>query len=335
MKAQMHHLKTVSYSALLPGPRLLVLGAVHGNETHGTKAIARVLAQIEAQTVRLVAGSVSFVPVTNPLAYARQQRCGERNLNRNLGPCSAPREFEDHIANWLCPLMARHDVLLDLHSFSTPARPFVMLGPQNNAGELEPFRQAEAEVALALRLGVGRVVDGWLSTYARGVERRRAAAAQVSSRQQELDTDPRYGVGTTEYMRSVGGYALTLECGQHEDPHGPEIAYRAIINTLAHLGLIDAPKPPALTDIEALRIYEVIDKAHPDDEFSRPWSSFDRVQAGELIGRRHDGSAVLAQVDGYMLFPNANAGVGHEWFYLAKLNPRFSQGRADEPGAIA
>jgi succinylglutamate desuccinylase len=165
-----------------------------------------------------------------------------------------------------------------------------------------------------------------LSTYARGVARRRAAIGHVSSREQQLDTDPRYGVGTTEYMRSVGGYALTLECGQHDDPHGPEVAYQAIVNTLAHLGHITAPKPAAVTDIETLRIYDVIDKAHEDDQFSRPWSSFDRLQAGDLIGTRHDGTLVCAQTDGYILFPNAKAGVGHEWFYLAQANPRLTMG---------
>lgn len=319
---QTHHFKAISYQAVQPGPRLLVLGAVHGNEAAGTQGIWRVLSEIDSRVLNLVAGRVTFVPITNPLAYERGQRVGERNLNRNLGPSTEPREFEDHIANWLCPLMAQHDVLLDLHSFQAVGRAFVMVGPQDNADALEPFSQAQAEMALALRLGVSRFVDGWLSTYARGVARRRAAIANIASREQQLDTDPRYGVGTTEYMRSVGGYALTLECGQHDDPGAPEVAYRAIVNTLAHLGHIDRPAPPAVTDIEALRIYDVIDKAHPQDQFSRPWSSFDPLHAGDLIGTRHEGGELRAQSDGYILFPNAKADVGHEWFYLAQANTR-------------
>ncbi|MFZ4480597.1 MAG: succinylglutamate desuccinylase [Rhodoferax sp.] len=320
-----HHFKAISYKAIQPGPRLLVLGAVHGNETAGTRGIQRVLGEIDARILNLAAGSVTFVPITNPMAYELGQRAGERNLNRNLGPSAEPREFEDHIANWLCPLMTNHDVLLDLHSFQAVGRAFVMVGPENNTEALEPFAHAEAEVALALRLGVSRFVDGWLGTYARGVARRRATIVNAARREQQLDTDPRYGVGTTEYMRSVGGYALTLECGQHDDPHAPEVAYRAIRNTLAHLGHIDAPKPAVMTDIEALRIYEVIDRAHGGDQFSRPWSSFDPLRAGDLIGTRHDGSPLQAQTDGYILFPNAKAGIGHEWFYLARANPRLAR----------
>ena len=312
---------SATFTGFKPGVRLIVLGAVHGNETCGTQATQRVMAEIHAGQIYMAAGSVTFVPVTNPLAYARKQRMGDRNLNRNLYPQSAPREFEDHVANWLCPLLAQHEVLLDLHSFHTPGEPFVMLGPDNNTGSLEPFAQAAREEALALRLGVRRLVDGWLDTYAAGVQRR-VAQYPIEAEARDLNTDPRYGVGTTEYMRSVGGCALTLECGQHDDPAAPEVAYRAILNTLAHLGLIAQPSPPAVANPEALRLYQVIDKVHGDDAFSRPWASFDPVAAGELIGIRQDGSEVRAEDSGFIVFPNPKALPGQEWFYLARRSGR-------------
>ena len=318
------YFKSIHFQGLLPGPRLLVTGAVHGNETAGTQGIWRVLDALEQGQLHIRAGSVTFVPITNPKAYALGQRMGDRNLNRNLGPTAQPREFEDHIANWLCPLMAQHDVLLDLHSFQGAGQAFVMVGPENNSELLEPFTHAQAEVALALRLGVGRFVDGWLSTYATGVAKRQLRMGAAMSREQQLDTDPRYGVGTTEYFRSIGGYGLTLECGQHLDPQGPAVAQRAILNALAHLGLVDAPAPPPprVNQIESLRIFDVIDKTHEDDRFSRAWSSFDRLVAGDLIGTRQDGTPVHAQEDGYILFPNAKATQNHEWFYLARANTR-------------
>jgi predicted deacylase len=310
-----------TFTGLDPGARLIVLGAVHGNETCGTQAIQRVMAEIRTGTLHIVAGSVTLVPVTNPLAYMRKQRMGDRNLNRNLYPQPAPTDFEDHVANWLCPLLAQHEVLLDLHSFHTPGEPFVMLGPDNNTGSLEPFAQAAREEALALRLGVCRLVDGWLDTYAAGVQRR-VTQHPIEAESRGLNTDPRYGVGTTEYMRSVGGCALTLECGQHEDPSAPQVAYRAILNTLAHLGLIAQPAPSAVATPEALRLYQVIDKVHADDAFSRPWASFDPVAAGELIGVRQDGSEVVADDDGFIVFPNPKALPGQEWFYLARRSGR-------------
>ncbi len=310
------HFQSVAFSGLEPGTRLIVLGAVHGNETCGTQAIRRVIGEIESGQLTIRAGSVTFVPVTNPLAYVRQQRMGDRNLNRNLVTTDTPVEFEDRIANWLCPQLRQHDALLDLHSFHTAGQPFVMLGPEDNRGTLEPFARAAEETALALRLGVHRFVDGWLDTYAGGVARRLAAG--VSAR----EADVHYGVGTTEYMRAHGGIALTLECGQHEDPAAPDVAYRAIHHALAHLGLTPAPDPEPVSTTEALRLYQVIDRAHPDDRFERAWASFDKVHAGEVIGIRHDGRPECAEQDGYIVFPNPNALPGQEWFYLARPTSR-------------
>ena len=309
------HFKSISYDGAGAGPRLIIMGAVHGNETCGTEAIERVMAQLDSGALRIANGGVTFVPVANPLAYAKGERAGERNLNRSLFPNPAPRDFEDHIANWLCPLLARHDVLLDLHSFHAAGEAFAMVGPRDNDGPLEPFRREAEERALARRLGVRRFVDGWLNTYGAGVRRRLHGSG-------ELETVLRYGVGTTEYMRSTGGYALTLECGQHDDPQAPQVAYGAILNTLAFLGLT-AQQQPTPEPIEAWSMVEVHDKQDDGDTFSRSWSSFDRVRAGEAIGRRADGTPVLAGFDGVIMFPDSAAAADSEWFYLARANPAF------------
>ena len=310
------HFQSIAFTGLAPGTRLVVLGAVHGNETCGTRAIRRVISEIEAGRLAIVAGSVTFVPVTNPLAYARHQRMGDRNLNRKLLPTDTPTEFEDRVAGWLCPLLAQHDALLDLHSFHTPGEPFAMLGPEDNQGPLEPFARAAEETALARALGVRRFIDGWLDTYAAGVARRLAAGASPR------EADVHYGVGTTEYMRAQGGIALTLECGQHDDPAAPEVAYRAIHNALAHLRLTQAAPPAPVTGTQALRLYEVVDRAHDADRFVRDWSSFDPVAAGDVIGIRHDGTPVRTECDGYVVFPHPEAAPGHEWFYLARPSDR-------------
>jgi len=316
-------LRVHALRALAPGPRLIVLGAVHGNETCGTRAIERVLAELDAGSLALARGSVTLVPVTNPLAYRRAQRMGERNLNRNLRPTPEPLDNEDRIANVLCPLLAEHDVLLDLHSFHSPGEPFAMIGPPDNGGALEPFAQAAAEEALALRLGPRRIVEGWLETYARGVRNRLLRTRDdAGERARLLNTDPSYGVGTTEYMRSRGGYAITLECGQHADPLAPEVAYRAIRHTLAHLALVDEPPPAARSDVELLCLTEVTDRHHADDRFAGEWLSYQALRAGEPIGERTDGAVLRAPDDGFIVFPNPNALPGNEWFYFARRSAR-------------
>jgi predicted deacylase len=297
------------------GPKLIVLGAVHGNETCGTRAIERVLAELDSGVLPIERGLLTLVPVANPLAYEKGQRRGERNLNRRLQPSVAAMEFEDHVANVLCPWLAAHDVLLDLHSFASPGRPFVMRGPADNEGALEPFAHAAAEGRLATHLGPTRIVEGWMTAYAQGATRRRERGLTD-------DADPSYGVGTTEYMRAQGGYGVTLECGQHDDPAATDVAYHAIRQAIALLGLAEIALAPPPAEFERLRLTEVVDRQHEADRFIRPWRSFDVVHAGEHVGERHDGTPVIAQADGHIVFPDTHALPGHEWFYFAQPSER-------------
>ncbi|MGE0311347.1 MAG: succinylglutamate desuccinylase/aspartoacylase family protein [Lautropia sp.] len=312
----MHTIDVVQYRSLQPGPRLIVTGAVHGNETCGPTAIREAIARFSDGQWRLARGTLTFVPVANPVAYAAGRREGDRNLNRDFRPCVYPETAEDRIANQLAPLLAEHEVLLDLHSFSAPGEPFVFLGPQDNDGELEPFAHEAAEAALALAAGPSRLVYGWLPAYAKGVVKR--ASGSVA-----------YGIGTTEYMRHRGGYAVTVECGQHADPAAPSVAARAIDNTLRLLGLRDGDGDGGTTaaaggerEIELIELCDVIDRADPGDRLAREWRSFDRLAAGEPMAWRHDGSAIPAPGDGYIVFPNPNAMPGREWFYFARPGTR-------------
>lgn len=318
------HLRVHQFAGLEPGPRLLVTGAVHGNEVHGTKAMAEIIRQLDAGELTLLRGTLTLLPIVNPLAHQLNRREGDRNLNRNLRPVVIAHDYEDRIARQLCPLIAQHDGILDLHSFQGNGPAFAMIGPRNNQGALEPFTQEATESALAAALGVTRIVEGWLSTYALGLQRRQQRTHD-GSRRATLISDPHYGVGTTEYMRSTGGWAITLECGQHLDPNGPEVARLAILRTLVFLGMLDAsvvePHRPAQPP-ELLQLYDVIDREDMGDTFERDWSSFDAIEKGQLIGTRASGEAVLAPDEGRIVFPSTKSQPGTEWFYLARPSDR-------------
>ncbi|GMN77196.1 hypothetical protein GmRootV512_14030 [Variovorax sp. V512] len=229
-------LRLHAFASLNPGPRLLVIGGVHGDETCGTEGIARVLAEFDAGDLRLLRGELTLVPVANPLARRRLQREGQRNLNRLFRPSETPADYEARITNRLAPVIARHDVLLDLHSFQSEGEAFAMIGPRDNSGSLEPFARAQEEGRLALHIGTPIVVEGWLDIYAAGLAQRGAAVDEAA-----ID----FGRGTNEYIRSCGGYGVTLECGQHQDPQAPQVAWAAIRRTLALLGM--AALPPGLS----------------------------------------------------------------------------------------
>jgi hypothetical protein len=167
-------------------------------------------------------------------------------------------------------------------------------------------------------VGPSRVVEGWMQAYADGVARRKARGLTPGA----VHEDPSYGVGTTEYMRSRGGYGLTLECGQHDDPAGADVAEHAIRQTLSLLGLADLPLAPPARPFECLRLAEVVDRHAEGDRFVKTWTSFDPLAEGELIALRADGTEVRAPQLGYIVFPDVSALPGHEWFYLAQRSER-------------
>ena len=270
--------------------------------------------EIERGVLRIECGTLTMLPIANPLAYQLKRRHGDRNLNRNLRITDSPQDFEDAVSNLLCPLLHAHDALLDLHSFHTPGIPFALIGPCNNRGQLEPFAMAEEEEALALHLGVDRFVEGWLETYAQGVRDRQARGAEA-----HID----YGIGTTETIRRYGGIGITLECGHHEDNQAPQIAYRAIQGALAHMGMAAAePRPLPSSRPEVIRLYKVIDRLHPGDRLCRDWRSFEEIKQGDVLALRHDDAELTADQDGWIVFPNPTAQVDQEWFYLAKKSDR-------------
>lgn len=300
-------LRVHAFAAVEPGPRLIVLGGVHGDETCGTQGIAQVIEELDAGTLVLRRGQLTLVPVANPLARERLQREGERNLNRSFQPNTSPADYEAHITNLLCPLLAAHEVLLDLHSFQSPGEAFAMIGPRDNADALEPFQRASEEGQLALYIGTPCVVEGWLDIYAAGIEQRGLALT---------DAALAYGWGTNEYMRSQGGYAVTLECGQHLDPFAPAVAHRAIHAALKALGMLDKP-PTSMPAPRLLRLVSTVDRHAQGDRLARDWATFDPVLRGQTIAIREDGTPLAATCDGYIVFPNAQAALGTEWYYFA------------------
>jgi hypothetical protein len=157
-----------------------------------------------------------------------------------------------------------------------------------------------------------------MDAYAAGVARRKARGLTPGA----VNEDPSYGVGTTEFMRSLGGYGITLECGQHEDPAAPDVAQHAIRQTLTLLGLAELPLAPPAGPFECLTLAEVVDRHAEGDHFVKTWASFDPLAEGELIARRADGSELRAPRPGYIVFPDHGALPGHEWFYLAQASAR-------------
>jgi L,D-peptidoglycan transpeptidase YkuD (ErfK/YbiS/YcfS/YnhG family)/predicted deacylase len=306
-------LETVRFMGLQPGPKLIIMGAVHGNEPCGPQAILRALADCRAGRLKIRRGEVTFVPVANLKAYRQRTREGDRNLNRDLRDKPVPENYEDRIGNRICTLLREHDVLLDIHSFRGEGEPFVFAGPSDNFGVIEPFRHAKSEGELAVRLGTETVIHGWLEVYDRFLKKR-AGLGYVNPSNSE-------GVGSTEYMRFSGGYGVTLECGAHDDPASVEVGYQAILNALSHLRLIDAPEP-RISARKAIQIIDVLVCEAEGDRLAGRWRTGDAVEAGQALVLRADGETFAALQAGYIIFPNENARPGDGLCYFGVTSER-------------
>jgi predicted deacylase len=284
--------KTVVFHALETGPALTVLGAVHGNERCGPEAIRRLIGDVENGTVALSRGSLQLMPIVNPQAYAQNVRFVERNLNRQLYPKHEKIHYEDHLDPIVCGLLDRTDVLLDLHSFASPGGPFIFLSGKN-----------PDELAYAKSLGVSDFVYGWAEAYGGG--------------------GGKESQGTTEYARTRGALAVTLECGQHLNADAADVGYRAILMALSHLGMLDAScpaasglgQPAAAADLRCVRMKSVF---YRDEgaSFCKPWRHFDAVAKGEAIASYANGETLVAPEDGFIVLPKEAAATGGEWFYF-------------------
>ncbi|WP_158597916.1 succinylglutamate desuccinylase/aspartoacylase family protein [Noviherbaspirillum saxi] len=279
--------KTVVFHALEDGPALTVLGAVHGNERCGPAAINRLIADLENGKVRLKRGRLQLMPVVNPQAYAQNVRFVERNLNRQLYRKDEKQHYEDHLDPIVCDLLDRTDVLLDLHSFASPGGPFIFLSGKN-----------PRELAYAKSLGVTDFVYGWAEAYGGG-----------GSKESQ---------GTTEYARTQGALAVTLECGQHQNADAPDIGYQAILHALAHFDMLAdavAEPAPSAADLRCVRMKSVFYR-DAGANFCKSWRHFDPVAKGEAIATLADGSLLTAPEDGFLVLPKEAAVTGGEWFYF-------------------
>lgn len=96
------------------GPKLLVLGGIHGDEYEPILAIRRLATVIDRSRL---AGELMLVPIANEPAFQRQQRCGPDGLDlARTFPGRADGSVTEQIAARLAAWIAECDFLIDLHT---------------------------------------------------------------------------------------------------------------------------------------------------------------------------------------------------------------------------
>jgi predicted deacylase len=283
-------IKSYTFAADQPGPHVLFFGAVHGNEVCGPKAIERVLHELDSGALKLTRGKIEFVPICNPKAYAADQRCIDRNLNRYFVPSEQPKVYEDYLTNILAKMLENCDWFIDLHSTTAGGIPFASIEGDD-----------PEEGALAAALGAQVLLYGWHEAY------------EASGR---VNPDPHESMGTTAYARSHGAKGVLLECGQHKADVSIDAAYHAIHNALRHIGMSeDKVTVPAVAKPRIIRTTRVVFRGQ-GGTFTEKWGNFSTVKAGQHLATHADGEQVIAPQDGFIILPHADTPQGTEWFYF-------------------
>lgn len=271
------------YDTKISGPRLLLLGAVHGNETAGSKAILKLKEALDNHQICLKSGRLTLMPVCNPLAYGKGVRFVEKNLNRLIRLYEHPTCPEEEFAHEIASEILKNDYVLDLHS-------------THNAGE-PPFAfldyPSDENRKLVAAAGVPYVICNWPGIYKNA---------------------PITDYCTEYFAHASGKSCITLECGYHYDEAAQLTASDSIYNLLVKLGMIDGRFQVQAK--EYLNLREVVVKQR-SGHLAKNYKHLDRVTAGEVIGIYDNGEKVIAQNDAYILIPNHEAADNTEWFYLA------------------
>lgn len=271
------------------GPRLAIFGSVHGNEPCGLRASQRLQAELASGELQLRQGTL-FLVHGNPSASEQHERHtrGGVDLNRLFDfrfvtelP-AAHWAYEHHRALALRPLLESVDVVLDLHSTTSPAPAFVISSPLASARVL-----AEA-------LGLSYVTYGWELPELLG---ELVVLAPLTRR---------------------GLPAVSVECGQHDEARSTDVAYACLRRMLHALEMIPWPALASLPEVPCTRLQMLAAVKRPSASFKfvRPLSSMQPLATGELIGC-DENLALSAQRDCYVIMPNDGVAVGEDMLYLA------------------
>jgi predicted deacylase len=269
------------------GPAVLMFGAVHGNETCGTVALARLKLELELGIVALRRGTLTLAPVCNPLAYRAGRRYIHENLNRIIAPGLEVTHPERGFGQALVRMIDDCDVLLDLHSYSAGTLPFISYDYDTPANR-----------AIAESFGIAHWVTGWRELYA---------------------SAPGLNEGDTiQYANETGKTGVLVECGQHNDPAAAAVAYTCARQTLAQMEMIDPLPGTMARPAPIVTKYTSVIVKDREGVFARDWQTFDTAAAGEPLIHYADGEMLRAERDSIVILPDPIAPVGAEWIYLAE-----------------
>ncbi len=292
------------YSTGRPGPLIIFVGGVHGNEPAGVLALQEVLEDLRARSRPLRGRLVCLAG--NLEALRQGQRYIERDLNRvwahgdtrpeelaDLHEARVREEMEKLIEIEIAGVSGPV-ILVDLHSTSAGGSPFSIIG------DTRQNRRIAMAMPVPVILGLEESVDGALLGF----------------------------------FGERGHVAVGFEGGQHDDPATIRNHVAAIWLSLVSGGSLARSKTPEA--IAAYNLLRAAGRGNPgvielryrhhveaEDEFvmREGFSNFDPVSEGDLLAKDISGP-IYSREDGLMLLP-LYQGQGQDGFFIGREVRRF------------
>jgi len=257
---------------------------MHGNEPCGADAIRRIASAFEHGTLEPAKGTI-FLIHANPEAtvIGRRHTPQGEDLNRlwdfDFTDTLRPEAwgYEHHRALELKKVLGELDIFVDLHSAGTATPAF---GVSNGEDSIDD---------IAKQVGISYLVQSWYGLADKVI------------------------IG---FLKLAGVPALSVECGAHDDPDVSETAHQIAMNFLRATGAIDDGNRTNGREVRTVRVVETITKPSEEFDFGSPWSGFQELEAGTLVGRDRV-TEIRVTRRCYAVLPNLNVDVGEDAIYLA------------------
>ena len=292
----------------LPGPTLLILGGIHGNEPAGVRAAKRVLPRLKEQRAHLL-GEVVLLS-GNTRALQRNVRYLDADLNRQW---TADNIRKSEAGNYDRAVMserieqaelfatlkeaverARGDVyFVDLHTTSASGKPFATVG------DTLRNRRFALSFPLTIVLGLEEQIDGTL----------------------------------LEYFNNRGAITMGVEAGQHQAHTSVDHHEAVIWNAVVAAGNLRREDVTWLGRCRSLlsgagggrRVVEVRHRhaIAPEDRFQMEpgFRNFQPVRRGQVLAADRTGK-ITARETGLILLPLYQK-LGDDGFFLGREVKRF------------
>jgi len=250
------------------GPRVVIFGGIHGDETSGVHALEALLFDFLAERHVLTKGSLILVRA-NERALLKGKRYLDYDLNRLFKeeyPDPIDRNsYEFERAQQLKLLLERCEYFLDLHSAPIAQDPFIV-------AERQPAR-------FFIRLGIPRIITGW----------GKFAGTSI-------------GGDAENYANNKGAAAATLEAGNHLDSSSIKVAYNALLSMLSLLEMIKQSAKTKSLPVEVYEIYAVQQKEAEDFRYVGTARNFQFIPQGVAYAFQR-GEPLTVTKDSFLLIP--------------------------------